>query len=226
MRFKSTTGIYFSLFCVLSILLASLACQKKKEASSINDERAIPEISSVFNKEVGGPIDSTTANRWKRNLIKTLSKKNPDNTIPTTFYLPAAALQALVAENQVAGVCFYFSTDNAGKVHLIPVGLHVKGYIITAKTVVTNNGPVSWQVAKQWQMNFVKKQPDDIRGHFWGSSAINQLLKNSSDSVRIELGMSDAGTQQMMFSSAAIAESEVGDRTRPILPSSSISHME
>lgn len=219
MRLKATSSIYLSLFCFLSVLLVSLACQKKKEASILKDETTIADAHSFFNKEVGGPIDSATANRWKRNLVQTLSRKAPTATSSTVFYLPAAALRTIIAEKKVAGICFYFGEDDNGQVHVVPVGVDNKGYVISTATLVTSDGLVSWEVAKKWRLDFKQQHPSSIWGHFWGSVAVERLLATSSDTVRIELGMSDEGAQQMMFSDAAIDEPlEYGDRTRACPP--------
>jgi hypothetical protein len=86
-------------------------------------------------------------------------------------------------------------------------------------SLATSNGTVSWEVAKKWRLDFKQQHPGGIWGHFWGSVAINRLLENSSDTVRVELGLSDEGAQQMMFSDAAIEEPmEYGDRTRSCPP--------
>lgn len=229
MRFKMSPSIYFSLFCSLSVLSVNFACQNKKEASSLVDETTVTATHPVFHKGVGGPIDSATANRWKRNLAQTLSRRTPAANTTSVFYLPTAALRNLIAADKVAGVCFYFGKDSTGNVHLMPVGVHVTGHVVKTEVVVTNNGPVSWLIAKQWQLDYRQRHPNSIWGHFSGSIAVNRLLENGSDTVRIALGMSDEGIQQMIFSDAAITESEVEfDRTRPVpvSPSSSVNYME
>lgn len=219
MRFRSKTGIYFSLFCVLSIFLVSLACQKKKEASLLKEQTSIAEANSFFNKEVGGPVDSATANRWKRNLALTLARKAPTANSARTFYLPAQALRSLVANNNVAGICFYFGYDANGSVQVVPVAVDNRGYVITATSIITSIGTVTWDIAKNWRLDFKQKNPGNIWGHFWGSVAINRLLENNTETVRVELGLSDEGTQQMLFSDASIDDPlEYGDRTRSCPP--------
>lgn len=219
MRFRSTTGFYFNLFCALSIFSVNLACQKKKEASLLKEQTSITEANSFFNKEVGGPVDSATANRWKRNLALTLAKKAPSVNSTRAFYLPAQALSSLIANNKVAGICFYFGNDANGSVHVVPVAVDNKGNVITAASVATSNGTVTWEVAKNWRLDFKQQHPGSIWGHFWGSVAINRLLENNTETVRVELGLSDEGVQQMMFSDAAIDEPvEYGDRTRSCPP--------
>lgn len=219
MRLRSTTGIYFSLFCALPILSVSFACQKKKEASLLKEQTTITEVNSFFNKDVGGPIDSATAKRWKRNLASTLARRSPGANSTRTFYLPGQALRSLIANNKVAGICFYFGNDDNGNVHVVPVAVDNKGYVITAASVATSNGIVNWEVAKKWRLDFKQQNPSNIWGHFWGSVAVNRLLENNTETVRVELGLSDEGTQQMLFSSAAIEEPvEYGDRTRSCPP--------
>src|SRR5688572_2201503 len=102
MRFKSSPTIYVSLFCTLVVLSVNMACQKKKETSSLSTETTTTVEHPFFNKNVGGPIDSSIANQWKRNMTLTLSKKASSAVTTTTFYLPAAALRNLVAADKVA----------------------------------------------------------------------------------------------------------------------------
>jgi len=218
MRFKMSPVFCFSLICSLSVLSVNFACQKK-DASALNNEAAIAESHPFFNKNVGGPIDSATANRWKRNFEQSLSRRTPSAITKRLFTLPASALKSLIASNKVAGICFYYGKDETGNTILVPVAVDVKGYVIDAATAVTSSGVVNWQQAKQWRLEFKNQHPNSIWGHFWGSVAVERLLATGTDTVRVELGLSDEGTQQMMFSDAAINEPvEYGDRTRSCPP--------
>jgi len=219
MRLKMSPSISFSLFCCLTVLSVNFGCQKKKEASALIDGTTIVEPHPFFNKNVGGPIDSATANRWKRNLGNSLSRKAPSVLSTRVFYLPAAALRNLIASNKVSGICFYFGKDQVGAVRLVPVAVDVRGNVITAASVITSNGEVSWQQARQWRLDFKQQHAQNIWGHFWGSIAVERLLASGTDTVRVELGMNDEGAQQMMFSSAEELEPiEYGDRTRSCPP--------
>lgn len=218
MRLKMSPSICFGLFCCLSVLSVNFGCQKK-EASIINDETATVEPHDFFNKNVGGPIDSATGNRWKRNLEHSLSRTAPSVLSTRVFYLPAAAMRNLIASNKTSGICFYFGKDASGNVRLVPVAVDVKGTVIAAEKVITSNGEVSWQEAKQWRLNFKQEHSKNIWGHFWGSVAVERLLAAGTETVRIELGINDEGSQQMMFSSAdELAPVEYGDRTRTCPP--------
>jgi hypothetical protein len=196
-----------------------MACQKKKETSSLNTETTVTPEHPFFNKNVGGPIDSSMANKWKRNMALTLSKKASSAITSTAFYLPAASLRNLVAADKVAGICFYYGKNSEGKVHVLPIAVDVKGYIVKAPSVMSSNGSLEWTVAKQWTDAFKQQHPSNIWGHFWGSVAVERLLASGTDTVRVELGINDEGAQQMMFSDAAIEEPlEYGDRTRACPP--------
>jgi hypothetical protein len=210
-------SIYLSLSCCVLALSVNFACQKKKEISP-KEETTIAE-QSFFNKYVGAPVDSATANRWKRNLKQTLSRKAPAVTSTTVFYLPATALRSLIGSDKAAGICFYYGTDSAGNVHLVPVAVDVRGYVMQTASLVTTNGTVSWEKAKKWRQDFKLQNPNGIWGHFWGSVAVERLLSKGTDTVRMELGLSDEGAQQIMFSNAAeLAPTSYEDRTRSCPP--------
>ncbi|HYH15770.1 MAG TPA: hypothetical protein VD794_11145, partial [Flavisolibacter sp.] len=217
MRIKMSPSVYFGFLCCVSVLIVNFACQKKQNASLT--ETIAPTVHSVFNKNVGGLIDSATGNRWKRNLSNSLSKQTLGHVTSREYYLPAVTLRNLITEDKVAGVCFYYGKDSYGKVHLVPVAVDVRGSVVTAASVGTSNGSVQWDIAKQWRMNFKQQHPRNIWGHFWGTVAINRLLASGTETVRIELGQNDEGAQQIMFSDAAEAEpTEYGDRTRVCPP--------
>jgi len=221
MRLKMSPSIRLSLFCCLSLSVMSVnfACQKKKETSLSENETTISEPHLFFNKNVGGPIDSATGNRWKRNFEQSLSRKMPSAVTTRTFLLPAAALKSLIASNKVSGICFYFGEDSNGNTHVVPVAVDVKGNVVTDAIAFTSNGQVSWEQAKQWRLNFKQQHPKSIWGHFWGSVAVERLLASGTETVRVELGLNDEGAQQMMFSAAEVQEPvEYGDRTRTCPP--------
>lgn len=201
MNYKVPTLLHVSLFCGIVSLSVILSCQKKedKPASDVTVKDQ-----PYFHKGVGAPIDSATANRYKRNLTQKLSKSKATVNTTTAYYLPAAVLREIISRDNNIGVLFYFGKDSVGNVHLVPIGIDNRDYVMVTATVVTTAGPVSWKVAKQWRDSFKQQYPDGSTpwGYFWGSIAVQRLLDQGTEEVRISLGLNDEGTQQIMVSNA------------------------
>jgi hypothetical protein len=200
----------------LIILSVVIGCQKKGVTTTTKEQsNNLPEH-PVFNKNVGGPIDSGTANQWKRNLLAKLRKNKSTAAFTTVYYLPASTLQQLIHADNAVGVCFYYGQNDQGQVFLVPIGVDKRGYVMPASTVNTTHGLVSWQVATSWRQQFKINNPSGTWGYFWGSVAINRLIDQGTEEVRINLGLDDNGLQRIMFSDAAVAEpTYYEDRTGP-----------
>jgi hypothetical protein len=196
--------VYF----LLSVLVIGcfISCQKREKTTQENVRGFKTASYTPFNKAVGGPLDSATAIKWQRTLLKQL-QQSKTTAVTTVYYLPSAALKDLIQAANIAGICFYYGQDSAGLIHLVPVSVDTNGFAIHTPVVLTTNGQVSWQVAKQWRLRFMNQNPSGIWGHFWGSLAINRLLDQGGKLVRINLGLDDDGTQKIMFSN--------GDEVQP-----------
>lgn len=207
-----------SLFCGIVSLFVIMACQKKEDKTLT--EVAIKE-QRYFHKGVGAPIDSATANLYRRNLRGYLSKNRATATTTTMYYLPAAELRYLINRDNCVGVLFYFGKDSAGGVHVAPIGVDNRGYVMPTATVSTTAGMVPWKVVKQWREHFKQQYPDGSTpwGYFWGSIAVRRLLDQGTEIVRIELGMKDDSSQTLLFSNAAdLTPTSYEDRVKTCPP--------
>jgi hypothetical protein len=204
--------------CTIIIVTVIVACQKKS-VTTATEEGSSQLVHPVFNKNVGGPIDSATAKKWKRNLAAKSSKSRGILAMAPVYYLQASVLQQLINVENAVGVCFYYGQNEQGQVYLVPVGVDNRGYVVPVSTVTTTNGAVSWQVAKEWRQRFKKNNPSGTWGHFWGSIAVERLLAQGTETVRINLGLNDVDAQMIMFSNAEEEDPEsYEDRTRDCPP--------
>ena len=219
------------LLYVTTALVFIFSCQKKSSmetkandnvstknnvASTTTTSVSTMETSSYFNKDVGAPIDSSTANQWKRNLQQQQSTSRI--IYPIAYYLSSDVLRNFVASGAV-GVCFYYGKDSLGSIHIVPVGINQEGSVMPTATVATTNGVVSWERAREWRSAYQASNPLGTWAHFWGATAIGRLLNKGGKTVRINLGLDDAGKQQMFFSNGEVSDpGEYEDMTSPCPP--------
>ena len=198
-----------SLLYVTTALIFVFSCQKKTgvEATINNTFSSIKgsttsatttlstdgvEVQPFFHKGVGRAIGKDTAKRWINNFIQKNGTKK-DYTITST------SLQQILSQPNCIGLCLYYGVDDAGKVHILPIGINEAQSVIKMNTVPTESGSINWETAMLWRARYI----GTVKAHFFGANTFDRLInKQGSPAIRTTLATNDTNAPQLLLSNS------------------------
>lgn len=146
---------------------------------------------ALFEKNKGVRIDSATGDRWIENFARV-------NDAEAHHTLNVNALIMLLTHTGCVGISFYYATDDADNLRIIPVGTATNGSMLHGVQSETTRGEVNWTTAREMIDNYT----GSVRYHFFGIASFQRLLTRDCKNVRISLAMDDANGLQLLLSDA------------------------
>ena len=216
---------YRFLLYVTATLVFVFSCQKKTGVDTIAIDHSSTKESTAsttttlstdgaeaqpfFHKGVGRPIGKDTAKHWINNFIqKNNSRKD--------YSINAISLQSILSQPGCVGLCLYYGIDDAGKLHILPIGINESQAAIKMSAVPTENGVIGWETASLWRARYTGA----TKAHFFGFNTFDRLInKKGSLNIRTTLATNDANELQLLLSSAEDSDpGEYEDESRPCPP--------
>lgn len=169
--------------------------QSTVASSSTSTVNARTGNTSPFNVATGAPIESTTGERWISNYTKDASGQ------AKTYTIKAGALNKILCDKKCVGISLAYAQGPQKRLHVLPMGVDGEGRIISAKSVYTENGDISWKTAKKWISNYT----GPVQSHFFGQNTFQRLWVNGNADVVITFALDDNNNPQLLLAVATPA---------------------
>jgi len=160
--------------------------------SSTSADNARTGNTNTFNVAVGAPIEETTGERWINNYTKDAAGQGK------TYTIKASALNKILCDKNCVGISLAYAQDKQKGIHVLPMGVDGDGRIISAKSVYTQNGDISWKTAKSWITNYT----GPVQSHFFGQNTFQRLWANGNADVVITFALDDNNNPQLLLAVA------------------------
>ena len=174
---------------ILLLILILINCQEPKETSPENK----------FSKTVGQQIPIEIAERWV--ALYRVSNKSSRNQ--NALSISAATLRDFIdTEGDYSGIVFHHAiADNDGyHVLLIP---YTEGSPLWSASQVIDSNIDSFMdptIAKHWAENYVDKNPNGVRSHFFGSLVFVEILSRAEfERVDLVHALNDANEPLLLL---------------------------
>ncbi len=164
---------------------------------------------SLFNKEVGKMVKGDTGKLW----IANYNKGKSDCTI-RPYTLKSDYLKNLLSLDSCVGIIFY-NAKNGSAWEILPFAISSPGNLIKTDSVATENGYISWQVAKQRINNYQTAYPGSVEAHFFGRIILNNLT-DSLKNIRFIMAWNNSGEQLLLNDAAQTDPGGGGDADNSI----------
>lgn len=160
--------------------------------SSTTADNARTGSTNTFNVSVGAPIEGTTGERWISNYTKDSAGQ------AKTYTIKAGSLNKILCDKKCVGISLAYAQDLQKRLHVLPMGVDGEGRIISAKSVCTQNGDISWKTAKNWISNYT----GPVQSHFFGQNTFQRLWTNGNADVVITFALDDNNNPQLLLAVA------------------------
>jgi hypothetical protein len=158
------------------------------------------EYLGVFSKDVGRQIPHDTCMVWINNYSKS------QYSFKDSWAFKRKDLGQLLEQKDCIGIMFYFGLNKAGAGLMLAYPVIGNGYIKASEVVLSSIGVISSNNAKLFRSNYEVTHPNAIKGEYFGSNAIRNLLATQGlREIIIRKGLNQVSERLLLSNSDSTA---------------------